>query len=106
MPKKVTHNAKGKGKATEGLRSRDRRTKTKETKVTAMELSRELPVIVEKEVSVVDDEILCSLRELKQQIAARDQTIMAALKTHTAQTAAITNLLYEHGKAIELLAAK
>ncbi|MED6122208.1 hypothetical protein PIB30_037640 [Stylosanthes scabra] len=66
----------------------------------------ELPTIVEEDVSVVDNQILGSLEDIKQQIRRWEETIMSMLSANASQIQSITALLAEHGRAVEALAKK
>ncbi|MED6115667.1 hypothetical protein PIB30_092896 [Stylosanthes scabra] len=95
MAKKAKDSGKNKG------RPRDMKAKGKQK-----DASRELPPIVEEDVSAVDGEILSYLRDLKQQMTRREDTIMSNLSANTSQTQTLVLLPAQQAKAIEVLAHK
>ncbi|MED6207710.1 hypothetical protein PIB30_038176 [Stylosanthes scabra] len=90
---------KGKDSGKQKGRQRDKKDKGKRHQ----ELPRDLPTIVEEDVSNLDDQILGYLHELKQEISRRHDTIMTTLSVNASQIQTLAALLGQQGKAIEVL---
>ncbi|MED6204352.1 hypothetical protein PIB30_008480 [Stylosanthes scabra] len=69
--------------------------------------SRELPTIVEDEVSGVEDLVTMeSLKELKQEIRGHKETVMVKIKANTDEVHTLSTILGQHSKVLEALAHK
>ncbi|MED6133134.1 hypothetical protein PIB30_025770 [Stylosanthes scabra] len=69
-------------------------------------LCGELPTIVEEDVCSMDQQLLASLEDLKQNIRRREDSIMSAVNANATQNQAIRAMLVEQSSLIQSLAAK
>ncbi|MED6186448.1 hypothetical protein PIB30_066756 [Stylosanthes scabra] len=91
--------AKDKGKEKE-------KEKVGKSRGSGAESSRELPTVVEEEVSVVDNQILGYLEDLKQTIRSREETLASMLHASTTQVQITMTVVAQQGRSIEALTEK
>ncbi|MED6160531.1 hypothetical protein PIB30_052248 [Stylosanthes scabra] len=68
--------------------------------------SRELPTIAEEDISVVDNQILGYLQDLKQQIQNREETLASVLRENTAEVRSLASVVDKQGRVIVSLTEK
>ncbi|MED6123214.1 hypothetical protein PIB30_047039 [Stylosanthes scabra] len=68
--------------------------------------SRDLPSIAVEDVSVVDNQILGHLEDLKKVIQSREETLASMVNATTLQVQTMAGLLAQQGRTIEALSAR
>ncbi|MED6170382.1 hypothetical protein PIB30_030355 [Stylosanthes scabra] len=69
-------------------------------------ICRELPTIAEEEVTVVDQQLLDSLADLKQEIRRKEHSLLTTVNASTSETGSLKKLVTQQGEAIQVLTAK